>query len=250
MKKSFKAIAKISIVAASLLALGSCVANEDSSGLEYMPDMYRSPAIEPYVDYAEIRGRERTELKMQVSAKTPPFGTIPYRGTDTAYVNLMMPYKRLPEPAFKETHGLFGWAYAADQYNQAANDKNPLTLTAANSKMILDKGKQLYAANCAHCHGDKGDGQGTMVQSGAYTGVPNYKDRMNLGDGQIFYSIYYGKGMMGAHGPILNKEEIWTLVHYVRQFQYDDYGKFNEDGTPASSADADDAATMSDSTKG
>jgi hypothetical protein len=24
---------------------------------------------------------------------------------------------------------------------------------------------------------------------------------------------------MGAHGSILNKEEIWTLVHYVRQFQ-------------------------------
>ena len=33
---------------------------------------------------------------------------------------------------------------------------------------------------------------------------------------------------MGAHGLLLNKKEIWTLVHYVRQFQIDDYGKEEE----------------------
>jgi len=46
-----------------------------------------------------------------------------------------------------------------------------------------------------------------------------------LSYGQLFYSIYYGKGMMGAHGPILNKKEIWTLVHYIRKFQDANYGK-------------------------
>ena len=30
---------------------------------------------------------------------------------------------------------------------------------------------------------------------------------------------------MGSHASILNKKEIWTLVHYVRQFQDEDYGK-------------------------
>ena len=43
---------------------------------------------------------------------------------------------------------------------------------------------------------DKGDGKGPMVESGAYVGVPDYANLTNLGDGQIFYSIYYGKGMM------------------------------------------------------
>jgi len=28
-----------------------CSSTPDSPGLEYMPDMYRSPAIEAYVDY-------------------------------------------------------------------------------------------------------------------------------------------------------------------------------------------------------
>jgi hypothetical protein len=34
---------------------------------------------------------------------------------------------------------------------------------------------------------------------------------------------------MGAHGSILDKKEIWTLVHYVRQFQIEDYGKFESE---------------------
>jgi hypothetical protein len=35
---------------------------------------------------------------------------------------------------------------------------------------------------------------------------------------------------MGGHGSILNKKEIWTLVHYVRRFQNADYGKFDATG--------------------
>jgi hypothetical protein len=51
-----------------------------------------------------------------------------------------------------------------------------------------------------------------------------------LGDGQMFYSIYYGKGAMGSHASQLNKKEIWTLVHYVRRFQNSEYGKFDKSG--------------------
>jgi NH3-dependent NAD+ synthetase len=29
---------------------------------------------------------------------------------------------------------------------------------------------------------------------------------------------------MGAHGSMLDKKEIWTLVHYVRKLQNKDYG--------------------------
>ena len=36
-----------------LFATTGCVNNPDSSGLEYMPDMYRSPAVEAYVDYGQ-----------------------------------------------------------------------------------------------------------------------------------------------------------------------------------------------------
>ena len=68
----------------------------------------------------------------------------------------------------------------------------------------------------------KKDGQGPMVASGAYSGVPNYKT-LTIKPGQMFYSITYGKGLMGAHSMILNKKEIWTLVHYIQKLQDDKY---------------------------
>ena len=37
-----------------------------------------------------------------------------------------------------------------------------------NADKILSEGKDLYAAMCMHCHGEKGDGNGPMIQSGAY----------------------------------------------------------------------------------
>lgn len=231
MKIEFKAIASLAVVALSTLILGSCAADADSPGLEYMPDMYRSPAIEPYVDYGEIRGRENADYKMKLSAMTPPAGTVPYFGTDSAAVALMLPYIRKANLAFRETHGLYGADLTtADEYALAVNDVNPLKLTAENAEGILKSGKELYTYMCQHCHGEKGDGNGPMVASGAYAGVPAYTDRATLSDGQIFYSIYYGKGSMGSHSSQLNKKEIWTLVHYVRKFQNAAYGSFDASG--------------------
>jgi mono/diheme cytochrome c family protein len=196
-----------------------------------MPDMYRSPAIEPYVDYGEVRGRENKDMKMKISALVPPMGTVPYFGTDSTTVNLMLPYFRKANVAFRETHGLYGANLSiVDEYALAIADKNPLKLTAENAESVFKQGKELYTAMCQHCHSEKGDGNGPMVLSGAYAGVPNYTDRAALSDGQMFYSIYYGKGAMGSHSSQLNKKEIWTLVHYVRKFQNAEYGKFDASG--------------------
>lgn len=238
MNKISRIIGKVSMLLASGLVIGSCVSNPDSSGLEYMPDMYRSPAIEPYVDYGEVRGRQNVSLSEAQSALTPPSNTIPFWGTNREEVLMMLPYSRLASPAFASTHGLFGWEFSksteADyEYNLAAADANPYKLTAENVESVLKKGKELFAANCMHCHGEKGDGNGPMVQSGAYTGVPTYAEKATLGDGQLFYSIYYGKGAMGSHAGTLNKKEIWTLVHYIRKFQNAEYGTFAADGSMA-----------------
>lgn len=235
MKKKFKAIALYMVVfSAGLVTLSSCVADPDSSGLEYTPDMYRSPAVEPYVDYGEIRGKENKELKSKQSALRPPLGTIPYVGTDANKIAMMLPYTRKASSAANVTHGLYardGWRLSDSletEYNNAAKDKNPIVLTEDNVDHIFDKGKKIYKSMCAHCHGDKGDGEGPMVKSGAYAGVPDYKTLKDLGDGQVFYSIYYGKGAMGAHAMMIDKEEIWTLVHYVNKFRFDDYGDFEK----------------------
>lgn len=228
MNKVFKVVSSISLVAVTSLLIGSCTTNPDSAGFEYMPDMYRSPAIEPYVDYGEVRGRINEKMTGTQSALTPPKFTIPFYGTNEEEVLLMLPYNRLPSAAFATTHGLTAYEYSSNttpdfEYNASAADMNPIKLTAENSEAIFKKGKELYAANCMHCHGEKGDGNGPMVASGAYSGVPDYKN-LTIAEGQMFYSIYYGKGMMGSHASQVNKKEIWTLVHYIKKFQNADYG--------------------------
>lgn len=220
-----KAIASLAITA---VVMSACTADPDSSGYEYTPDMYRSAAIEPYVDYGQIKERINPALAGKLSAMVPPFGTIPYYGTDSAEVVLRLPFPILPNVAFKQTHDLRGFDFSTeDTYLAAASFvNNPYTLTEVNADKIFSDGKRLFNANCAQCHGEKGDGKGPMSTNGIFSGVPDYADKKELSNGQIFYSIYYGKGAMGSHASILNKKEIWTLVHYIRKFQDADYGKF------------------------
>lgn len=223
MKMTFKAISSLAVIA---ITMNACSYSPDSSGSEYMPDMYRSAAIEPYVDYGQVRERIDPEKAGRLSAMIPPFGAIPYFGTDSATVALNMPFPLLPNEAFKQTHGLINFAFTAeDTYAKAAEiTANNLQLTKENADKVFAEGKKLYTANCIQCHGEKGDGNGTMVANGIYTGVPDYADKKELSNGQIFYSIYYGKGAMGSPAHIINKKEIWTLVHYIRKFQDSNYG--------------------------
>jgi mono/diheme cytochrome c family protein len=227
MKMNIKVIGSL-VIAVSAVVLSSCSSDPDSAGLEYMPDMYRSPAVEPYVDYGHVRENENVDAKMRLSAMTPPHGSVPYYGTDSVEVSLMLPYHRKANVSFRETHGMFGEDLAPageDTYAMAAADRNPMALPKGEEslKTFFSDAKTLYTNNCSHCHGEKGDGNGEMMVNGKFAGVPDYNG-LTVSDGQMFYSIYYGKGSMGSHRSILNKKEIWTLVHYIRTFQNADYG--------------------------
>lgn len=230
MKKNMKAIStKILVLTFGIGALTSCISDKDSPGLDFMPDMYRSPAIEPYVDYGWIKDRTVVELTMKQSAKHPPMHTVPYHG-DIEDLEMYLPYNRLANSFAAKTHNLMakdGWKLSdqpGGDYFKSAEDKNPLVLTAENEKEIFDTGKKLFTINCAHCHGKEGDGKGPMVESGAYAGVPDFNNLLELKDGQVFFSIYYGKGMMGAHAPFMSNKEIWTVVHYINKLRFKDYG--------------------------
>lgn len=257
MRKKIKAIS----IKAIMLTFGagvlfSCDMHTDSPGYEFMPDMYRSPAIEPYMDYGWIKEETNVELTKQLSAMHPPINTVPFHG-DVGDENMVfyLPYSRKANKFAPKTHNLLakdGWnigTTAEGDYYKSANDKNPIQLTADNEEEIFDEGKYLFDINCKHCHGEKGEGDGPMVESGAYAGVPDYKNLQNLADGQIFYAIYYGKGMMGAHANLLTIKEMWTLVHYVNKFRFDDYGEsFSEAASESDATEASDSTSVSDST--
>jgi cytochrome c553 len=90
---------------------------------------------------------------------------------------------------------------------------------AVNEKQ-LEKGKANYIIYCAVCHGDAGDGMGTLVKNEKFLGVPNYKDR-EITEGSIYHVIMYGRNLMGSHASQLTDQERWQVVQYVEQLRAD-----------------------------
>jgi len=228
MKKQMRYV--LTLFAAVVFAMGfsSCSHNEDSPYLEYMPDMYRSPAIEAYVDYGMdpwmICEDSAAKFRTKISAKMPVEGTIPFI-SDTKKAKIMMPYKRKPWAGADVQYGMYGAETSSTDYQESAQDQNPIRY----SDEVLKEGKVLYNRFCSHCHGEKGDGKGQIVKNGKLSGVPSYTDGgrvQNMQMGQIFYVVTYGKNLMGPHASQINKEERWKLTHYVKALQ--NGGKYPE----------------------
>jgi mono/diheme cytochrome c family protein len=204
MKLNFKNIALLT--GTSLLVM-SCSRNEDSPGYEYMPDMYRSQAVEAYVDYGLVSDDENEDLKNTMSARTPAFGTIAYN-SDPSMAKVMMPYsiENSDEGYEASKMNLIPASYIESEEVALANAK---------------EGAQLFTYFCSHCHGKTGAGDGKVITYGQYN-PPSpysgaYKDRSL---GQIFHVITYGKGAMGPHGSQLNKDERWKVALHVRTLQH------------------------------
>ncbi len=228
MNKKFKTL---NVLAFSVIAFGgvltSCVADSNSPGVEYMPDMYRSPAIEPYVDYGQVLGKYDLELVAEFNPWIPPEGTIPH----SANAENDLPYKHGIPVGFDKSHGLYNMPVDTNGYVNSANDINPI----AYSEAVKKEGKEIYGNFCIHCHGEKGDGQGSVIQNSEFPPPPAYNGALkDLPAGQIFYSITYGKGLMGSHASQLSKEERWKVVHYVEVLQ----GKEKTEGEAAAVADS------------
>ncbi len=196
--KTIQKILRTSTIAALLLLLvTSCNTDPLSPGIEYMPDMYRSPAVEEYVDYGEMLDRTNDSAAMILSARLPVEGTIPYADDPSkAQFNFPYPYSNTPEG-----------------YEQASSElKNPVVF---NEGVYLEA-KAKYEIMCIHCHGEKGDGQGILVTNGKFAPPPAYSSIEGLTPGKMFHTMHYGKGNMGSHAGQLNREERWKLVHYVQ----------------------------------
>lgn len=98
--------------------------------------------------------------------------------------------------------------------------KNPFFGDAA----ATEKGKALFAANCASCHGDAGKGDGPAgaaldPKPRNFTNKAEYK--YGTGDLAIFRTGKYGSkgtGMAGFDGR-LSDDEIWQTVNYIKTLQ-------------------------------
>jgi mono/diheme cytochrome c family protein len=180
-----KSLIKIALVAIVFVAI-SC-RKDTAPNYQFMPNMYESVGYETYGE------NEMFENGMQ--ARTPAIGSIP-RGF-------------VPFDIENSTEG----------YELAkATLKSPLDST----QIDLERGKELYDIYCGICHGNKGKGQGKLVQREKILGIPSYDDAGRaINEGSIYHTIYYGKNAMGSYANQLNEEERWQVVSYVLKLKAD-----------------------------
>lgn len=199
-------IAQLSTAIIALATLHSCTVDPNAAGVEYMPDMYRSPALEAYVDYGTNKTMDWTQQQKDaagikpVLVRTPPQGTIPFVKSEMRQFVMPYPLNNTPE-----------------DYERAATEiKSPL-LSEKNHVLC---GKEIYTTMCTHCHGEAGHGDGAISKNGHIQGIPDYATKLkDLPEGKMYHTITYGKGLMGQHASQLNQLERWQVIEYVKLLQ-------------------------------
>jgi mono/diheme cytochrome c family protein len=167
-------------------------------GKVYMPDMGYSRAYETYA--------MTEEQKAELLKKGIHFSNVPVAGT----------IKR---------GELFPFLIAKDEPGDSAGYvaskavKNPLT------SMDTVEAERLYLVNCGICHGPKLDGNGPLYRGGDgpfpakpadLAGGAQYK---SMPEGQMFYSVTYGKNKMGSYASQLNTKQRWMVIAYIKNKQ-------------------------------
>lgn len=188
-KKVNRIISLMALFGSVTIVFTSCQKHDaNSPGVEYMPDMYRSPSLESNMAYVSLKNGDTLQANRQPVAGTIARGYMPYMyANDTA-----------------------GYGNAGRYLH------NPLVKNEIN----ITQGEVLYGKFCVHCHGATGQGDG-LVGLKLPGAPPSYTGPvlMALPEGKMFHTLTYGKNLMGSHASQLTVEERWKLVMYVQKLQ-------------------------------
>lgn len=199
-----KKIAIITGVVTAGLLLSSC-RDKRSAGHVYMPDMAYSRA---YETYAALDSSRFTGDTLERGGKIY-YDRMPVAGT----------VAREDMPAFPLAIDKVG-----DTVNYVASKSIPNPLPALSAVDYLEAAR-LYLVNCGICHGDKLDGNGPLFNggNGPYGAAPKnlIGDPIvsKMPDGQMFYSVTYGKNAMGSYASQLSTKQRWMIIHYIKEKQ-------------------------------
>jgi len=86
---------------------------------------------------------------------------------------------------------------------------------------FLARGRERFQINCTPCHGESGNGHGIVSKYWILPPTANLLDARvkTLPDGQIFWTITNGKGLMGAYKGTVNVKDRWAIVAYLKALQ-------------------------------
>ena len=191
---------KLPVISFALIAgliIAGCNDVKRTRGREYMPDMGYSRAYETYAPHENLKDKGINYTAMPVP------GTIK-RGE-------VFPFS-IP----KDNEG--------DTVNYVASRQVVNPLPALDS-LQLKEAERMYLINCGICHGAALDGNGPLYNggNGPFSAAP--KNLVSdpvvsvMPEGQIFYSVSYGKGQMGSYASQLSTSQRWRIIHYIKSKQ-------------------------------
>jgi len=184
--------------------MAGCSDVRRNPGRVYVPDMAYSRA---YETYAALDSNEFTSDPKELGRKIF-YNHMPVAGTIAREEE--MPFMYAKDAPGDTTN------YVASR--QAAN---PVTMDSVK----LKEAERLYLINCGICHGAKLDGNGPLYKdgSGPYPAKPatlvgdaKYE---SMPEGQMFYSVTYGKNLMGSYASQLTKTQRWEVIAYIKSKQ-------------------------------
>jgi mono/diheme cytochrome c family protein len=189
---------KLSIISVLVLVIAvGCSDVKRNPGRVYMPDMGYSRAYETYASTSNLDSHG-------------------------------IKYSRMPVPGTIKRGDVFPFPLAKDKQGDTANYilakqvTNPLPKLEGHD---MAEAERLYMVNCGICHGSKLDGNGPLYNGGSGPFAAAPKNLVGdavvkaMPDGQMFYSITYGKGQMGAYGPQLSTKQRSMIVDYMHTKQ-------------------------------
>lgn len=100
--------------------------------------------------------------------------------------------------------------------NFVAHNQLPIT------SELMNRGQRQFNITCSPCHGAMGDGNGITRKLGAMAVVANLHDRriVEMTDGELFYVITHGRNLMGPYGPVIEPQDRWAVIAYLRALQW------------------------------
>lgn len=189
---------RLSIIFPGLLLLAASIGCDEvkrKPGRVYMPDMAYSRAYETYSTNPVFADGQTN--------RQPVAGTVK-RGSEWVY------------------HLAMDKAGDTANYYASRATPNPFPLPDAEQ---MKEAERLYLINCGICHGTKLDGNGPLWKDGdgpypakpaALVGDAKY---VEMPEGQMFYSITYGKNLMGPYASQLSTRQRWMVIAYIKQKQ-------------------------------
>jgi mono/diheme cytochrome c family protein len=175
-----------------LMVIGYWTLSRDYTGsrstVPFLDEMYTSPALESQ-HLSDVHNQARI-------GNRPPEGTVP-RGAQPFH------YDATPEDAARAGRDLSNPFDASDE--------------------VLARGRVAFENYCSSCHGPRGEGDGGVAARS--TLKPNSllrADAKKIPDGTLYHIITLGQGNMPEHASIVEPDDRWKIISYIRSLQKQD----------------------------